>query len=558
MNEKKVIPIGYENFKKIIDNDLYYVDKTMLIYKILRNKEENLLFTRPRRFGKTLNISMLRYFFDINEKENAYLFDGLKISEHYEEVKKYRNAFPVISLTLKDAKQNSFEESMKIIKYVIREQFVKNSFLINSDSVQEENKVKYRKILNSDIDADWGTSLKLLTLCMKQHYGEDSIILIDEYDVPLESSYLNGYYDEMIGFIRTLFSSTLKTNDNLKLSVITGCLRVSKESVFTGLNNFKVGSIDVMKYSDGFGFTPDEVKEILKYYEIEEKEEEIKHWYDGYVFGRQEIYNPWSVLNQIDTWINEDYDDMPQPWWINTSGNDILQVLIKNSDRESKDIIENLIKGGSVETYINQTVTYGDLAENPDNIWSFLYFTGYLKAISYKMEDRKKKYTMVIPNLEVRECYKDTIMMYFDRLSRSTDKEKLYKLLLSGKAEEFAECVTKVLKETISFYDTAENFYHGFLAGLLSQHPDFKVKSNRENGDGRTDLTLVQRDGYKYAIILEFKVCGKGEMEEEAAERALKQINDRHYDEEVREDGYREVLKYGIAFCGKACYAVGE
>ena len=557
MNRKKPLPIGYENFKKIIDNGLYYIDKSMLIYKILENKEENLLITRPRRFGKTLNMSMLKYFFDINEKENEYLFDGLEIARHYDEVKEYRNAFPVISLSLKEAKQNCFDDAFYNIRLTIQNQFEKYRYAWESDKVSVSEKKQAEQIMDENAEPKvLGNSVRLLTSCLYKYYGRKAVILIDEYDVPLESAYLNVYYEEMVGFIRTLFSSALKTNDNLEFSVITGCLRVSKESIFTGLNNLTVATIMSRMYSSCCGFTQDEVNELLKYYGQEEKLEELKIWYDGYIFGRTEVYNPWSVINQVKEW-RIDCDDIPQPWWINTSGNDILQTMIKNSNRETKDLIERLISGGSVETSINPTVTYGDLTENPNNIWSFLYFTGYLKAISYRVEEgRKKIYSLVIPNYEVKECYSDTIIRYFEKLSRNTDKDKLYRLLMNGKAEEFAECVTKVLKETISFYDSAENFYHGFLAGLLSQHPDFDVKSNRENGNGRTDLTLMQKNSYKYAIILEFKVCGKGEIEEEAAKRALRQINDRNYDEEVKANGYRTVLKYGIAFCGKACYAV--
>ena len=558
MNRKKPLPIGYEDFKEIIDKDLYYVDKSMLVYDILRNGEKNLLITRPRRFGKTLNMSMMKYFFDINEKENAYLFDGLEIARHYDEVKEYRNAFPVISLSLKEAKQNCFDDAFYNIRLTIQNQFEKYRYAWESDKVSVSEKKQAELIMDENAEPKvLGNSVRLLTSCLYKYYGRKAVILIDEYDVPLESAYLNGYYEKMVGFIRTLFSSALKTNDNLDFSVITGCLRVSKESIFTGLNNLKIRSIQSIKYSGAYGFTPEEVYGILGYYDIEEKEEELKRWYDGYIFGNQEIYNPWSVLNQIDSWVNEDYDDIPQLWWINTSGNDILQTLIKNANRKAKDLIECLISGGSVETSINPTVTYGDLSKDPNNIWSFLYFTGYLKAISYRVEEgRKKIYSLVIPNYEVKECYSDTIIRYFEKISGNTDKDKLYRLLMNGEAEEFAECVTKVLKETISFYDSAENFYHGFLAGLLSQHPDFDVRSNRENGNGRTDLTLVQKNSYKCAIILEFKICGKGEIEEEAAKRALRQINDRNYDEEVKANGYRTVLKYGIAFCGKACYAV--
>ncbi len=558
MNRKKPLPIGYENFKKIIDNGLYYIDKSMLIYKILENKEENLLITRPRRFGKTLNMSMLKYFFDINEKENEYLFDGLEIARHYDEVKEYRNAFPVISLSLKEAKQNCFDDAFYNIRLTIQNQFEKYRYAWESDKVSVSEKKQAEQIMDENAEPKvLGNSVRLLTSCLYKYYGRKAVILIDEYDVPLESAYLNVYYEEMVGFIRTLFSSALKTNDNLEFSVITGCLRVSKESIFTGLNNLTVATIMSRMYSSCCGFTQDEVNELLKYYGQEEKLEELKIWYDGYIFGRTEVYNPWSVINQVKEW-RIDCDDIPQPWWINTSGNDIIRTLVEYADDEINEQIEELIQGKSITTTLNENVTYMDIKEEGENIWSFLYYTGYLKIIEVipGEEGEEEEYRMVIPNLEVRRCYRKIIRNYFkSHTSKNVNKSRLYAYLLEGKADEFAESVTEIMEDTISFYDTAENFYHGFLAGILTGYEGYRVKSNRENGNGRTDLTILQKRPRETAVIIEFKVCGSEEELEKTAEKALEQIENRKYDSEIRMDRYKNILKYGIAFCKKECCA---
>lgn len=355
-NGKKRIPIGYEDFKQLIDSGFYYVDKSMFIYELLHSGGQNNLITRPRRFGKTLNFSMLKYFFDINEKDNAYLFDGLKISEHYEELAMYRNTHPVITLSLKCAKQGDYREALRGLKYEIQRQFINNKFILDSDKLADEYKDEYKKILSMDEDAVWSNSIQLLSICLKQYYGTKTIILIDEYDVPLEDAYFSGYYDEMVRFIRSLFESALKTNSALEFSVITGCLRISKESIFTGLNNLAVNSILSNKYSESFGFVQSEVDELMEYYNIEEKSQLMKKWYDGYLFGKSEVYNPWSVLNQTKEWF-DDKDILAMPWWANTSSNNIIRTLIGQADDETKGIIENLIHGGSVETVLKETVT---------------------------------------------------------------------------------------------------------------------------------------------------------------------------------------------------------
>ena len=560
-NGKKRIPIGYEDFKQLIDSGFYYVDKSMFIYELLHSGGQNNLITRPRRFGKTLNFSMLKYFFDINEKDNAYLFDGLKISEYYEELAMYRNTHPVITLSLKCAKQGNYREALRGLKYEIQRQFINNKFILDSDKLADEYKDEYKKILSMDEDAVWSNSIQLLSICLKQYYGTKTIILIDEYDVPLEDAYFSGYYDEMVRFIRSLFESALKTNSALEFSVITGCLRISKESIFTGLNNLAVNSILSNKYSESFGFVQYEVDELMKYYNIEEKSQLMKKWYDGYLFGKSEVYNPWSVLNQVKEW-SEDKDISAIPWWTNTSSNNIIRTLVSQADNETKDIIENLIHGGSVETVLKETVTYGDLTENNENIWSFLFFTGYLKIKEIvktgEVIGEPTIYSLVIPNLEIKSCYTDIIIQYFEIYKKAINKDNLYKALLGRNAQDFAEQITDLLRKTISYYNSTESFYHGLISGLLSGNVYYKVESNRETGDGRSDLALYQQDVAQNAVILEFKVCGKNETADEAAKRALKQINDRDYASKAREDGYKNIIKYGVAFKGKMCYAIVE
>lgn len=560
-NGKKRIPIGYEDFKQLIDSGFYYVDKSMLIYELLHSGGQNNLITRPRRFGKTLNFSMLKYFFDINEKDNAYLFDGLKISEHYEELAMYRNTHPVITLSLKCAKQGDYREALRGLKYEIQRQFINNKFILDSDKLADEYKDEYKKILSMDEDAVWSNSIQLLSICLKQYYGTKTIILIDEYDVPLEDAYFSGYYDEMVRFIRSLFESALKTNSALEFSVITGCLRISKESIFTGLNNLAVNSILSNKYSESFGFVQYEVDELMKYYNIEEKLQLMKKWYDGYLFGKSEVYNPWSVLNQVKEW-SEDKDISAIPWWTNTSSNNIIRTLVSQADNETKDIIENLIHGGSVETVLKETVTYGDLTENNENIWSFLFFTGYLKIKEIvktgEVIGEPTIYSLVIPNLEIKSCYTDIIIQYFEIYKKAINKDNLYKALLGRNAQDFAEQITDLLRKTISYYDSTESFYNGLISGLLSGNVYYKVESNRETGDERSDLVLYQQDVAQNAVILEFKVCGKNETADDAAKRALKQINDRDYASKAREDGYKNIIKYGVAFKGKMCYAIVE
>lgn len=558
-NGKKRIPIGYEDFKQIIDGGFYYVDKTMLIYELLHNGGQNNLITRPRRFGKTLNFSMLRYFFDITEKDNAYLFDGLKISEHYNELKQYRNTHPVITLSLKCAKKGNYKGAVGSLCREIRAQFDKYSFILDSDKLTKVSRTEFNEILEcSEADENlFNESIKLLCSCLKQYYGMNTIILIDEYDVPLEDAYFSGCYDEMVSFIRSLFESALKSNPALEFSVITGCLRISKESIFTGLNNLDVNSILSDTYSESFGFVQEEVDELMRYYGIEEKKPVMKKWYDGYLFGKTEVYNPWSVLNQTKIWAR-DSRAFAAAWWANTSSNNIIRTLVEQSDNETKALIERLINGGSIETYLKDTITYGDLTHGSENIWSFLFFTGYLRVKSARASGTKVLYSLVIPNLEIHDCYTDIIMRYFEEYKKDIDKDELFKALLNRDAIGFAEQITKLLSRTISFYDHTESFYHGLISGLLAGNAYYKVESNRETGSGRSDLVIYQKDRFINAIIIEFKVCRANEEIDAAAQRALCQIDEKDYAAEARNQGYKNIIKYGIAFKDKLCYAAVE
>ena len=557
---KKRIPIGYEDFKQLMDGEFYYVDKTMLIYELLTGGGQNNLITRPRRFGKTLNFSMLRYFFDITEKENQYLFDGLKISRYYEKLSAYRNTHPVVTLSLKCAKQGNYEYALDSLCNEIKGQFSKYSFIADSERIKPNDREEFMKILYSEPDAAlFGRSIKFLCSCLKQYYGVNTIVLIDEYDVPLEDAYFSGYYDKMVLFIRSLFESALKTNPALEFSVITGCLRISKESIFTGLNNLEVNSIMSDNYSECFGFVQGEVDELMSYYEIEEKSDVMKRWYDGYLFGDAEVYNPWSVLNQVKTWARKKTAPASS-WWSNTSSNSIIRTLVSRADDDTKEGVERLIHGGSVETDIKETITYGDLTNSNENIWSFLLFTGYLKVKELVSSDEDTGeppvYSLVIPNVEILSCYKQIIIEYFNTYKSAVNRDELYKALLAGDAECFADIITELLKKSISYYDNAEQFYHGLIAGLLANNIYYKMVSNRETGTGRSDLILYQKDRFINAVIIEFKVCGKNEAIDDAARRALKQIDERDYAAEAREQGYRNIIKHGIAFKDKVCFAV--
>ena len=471
----KGLPIGIENFKTMIDKEVYYIDKSELIKDVV--DEQIVLYTRPRRFGKTLNMSMLYYFFSNKEKDNAYLFNGLKINK-YPEVMKHQNRYPVIFITLKDMKNMKFENQIEQFASLIAD-IIKQNIEILDDNIIDSDDINRLKRLKSETSqmTELKNSLKYLSSYLKRYYQQKVIILIDEYDVPLQSAYVNGYYDEMVDFLRSVFSTALKTNDSLERGVLTGCLRISKESIFTGLNNLNVYSILDDHTSTLFGFTEEEVRKLLSDYQMEEKFDEVREWYDGYLFGSHEMYNPWSVLKYVQKYVQE--KAAPESFWANTSGNDIIYRYIKDSDVTMKEDFERLLQGKSIIKTIKPELTYRDM-DNINHIYSFLLLTGYLKI---KEERGRQEYELIIPNRELYEIYQETFMEYFQEYTGDRKKE-LYQALSEGKAEEANIILNDILERSISYYDNYENFYHGFMIGLFS---GMKVESNRESGKGRFD-----------------------------------------------------------------------
>ncbi len=555
---KKPLPIGVDNFEKLIKDGYCYIDKTMFIKELLDLKGEVNLFIRPRRFGKTLNLSMLRYFFeDTGEKkkneENKLLFHGLKIMEQGEEYTEHMGNYPVINLTLKSAKQPTFESAYSKLRKAIADEFQRHQYILENGKINEEDKKLFQKIAGRKGEYDdYSGALEFLSKCLYQATEKKTVILIDEYDVPLENAYFRGFYEEMVDFIRSLFESALKTNDYLQFAVITGCLRISKESIFTGLNHLNIISVLDKKYSEHFGFTEQEVFRMMSYYEVESRFPTMKEWYDGYLFGDTEVYNPWSVIKFLYD-LYADVNAFPHPYWINTSSNDIIKDLIVRADRETKRQIETLLAGGALDIQVHEEVTYGDMHSNGENLWNFLYFTGYLTKES---EYFKEKYIFLkvrIPNIEVMTIYENTILNWLKDMIKKEDFHDLYRAMEEGNAQRMTDILNGQLFRTISFYDSAENFYHGFLTGILSQSENYLVKSNRETGNGRSDIMVKSPSLRGRSFIVEVKVSDSIDDLEKDAEKALQQIYDKRYMEELRTEGYRKIDCYGIAFYRKDC-----
>lgn len=553
--EFKPLPIGVDDFEEIIKKGYYYVDKTMFIKELLDKKGKVNLFTRPRRFGKTLNLNMLRRFFEIGTCNAEQLFDGLAIMEAGEQYTNHMSQYPVISISLKSMKQASYELSYIQMKKMIAEEFRRLDTILNTDKLT--NAEKERFLIIRDVkgsDGDYLDALKFLSDCLMKCYGKKTIILIDEYDVPLENAYFSGFYDQMISVIRSLFESALKTNENLEFAVITGCLRISKESIFTGLNNLKVISITNPIYAEHFGFTQKEVEEMLRFYGRSHFMGTVREWYDGYLFGNTEVYNPWSVINYVEQiWADENV--FPQPFWSFTSSNSIVRTLVEKSDIRTKQEIERLIEGDSIEKPVHEDITYDDMEpkKSQDNLWNFLFFTGYLKKTSERMETNIRYISMSIPNEEVKYIYKNSILSWFEQKVRKKDFSDFYRNIVQGNTAEFEKTISQMLREGISFYDTKESFYHGFVMGLLNGMEDYYAYSNREAGDGRYDICLMSLDVEKPAIILELKVAASYAEMEKKSESAAEQIQMKHYEEDLIRDGYQKVLCYGIAFYKKNC-----
>ena len=541
----KRLPIGVEDFKKMIDKNFYYIDKTDFINDVLH--EEVVLYTRPRRFGKTLNMSTLYYFFSIKQKENAYLFNGLNIMKRRDAVE-HLNKYPVIMISLKEMKQTTFEKQLEMYSVFIRDIIRRNQELLESEQINAIDKeLLTAYYMGTKNEVSLQTALKFLCECLQQHYHQNVILLIDEYDVPLQSAYLHGYYDQMVEFLRNVFSAALKTNDALEKGVLTGCLRIAKESIFTGLNNFKVNSIFDGDENQQFGFMQNEIDILLEKYDALEYRNNIKEWYDGYQFGGCDVYNPWSVLMYMDRLTNSN-NKSPESFWANTSGNDVIYRFIQQGNAEMKQDFDILSSGGMIEKTIKPELTYREL-DDTDNLYSFLLFTGYLKAIS---KTDTNTYQLMIPNKEIQYIYTTIFEEWFKQQIRSYQASFL-EALLQEHVEEANEILNTILFQSMSYFDYDGKYYHGFLNGMLQGKGSYRIVSNQESGFGRCDLAVLPAYNKNRGLLLELKVAKREEDVEKSAELAIQQIKEKQYIEGLHRKGYTDILGYGIAFYKKTC-----
>ena len=563
MAGKVKLPMGIENFERIRKEGFYYVDKTGLIRDFLENPAYVNLFTRPRRFGKTLNMSMLKYFFETGS-DNA-IFDGLEISGEKELCEEYMGKFPVISITLKGATGENFEEAKVMLRRIIGKEAMRFRFLLDSDRIDDTERSQYEALISTDKTGTFTMSddllkdsLLMLSQFLQKHYGQGTVMLIDEYDVPLDKAYRAGYYDSMVELIKVLFGNAFKTNDSLKFAVLTGCLRISKESIFTGLNNFKVYTVKDVRYKEYFGFTDAEVRQMLEYYGLSGQYDAVKEWYDGYLFGNLGIYCPWDVINYCGD-LRDGSVTRPQNYWVNTSSNDIIRRFLSKADATTRDELENLINGGHVKKMIHQELTYRDMDSDIDNLWSILFTTGYLTQVG---ESEEGISTLVIPNREIHWIYVQQIRKWFKDEAQK-DTQKLVNLRRAFEENDTAAIekeFTSYLRKTISIRDTGvkkemkENFYHGILLGLFGNMDGWKVKSNAESGDGYSDISVEVEDR-DIGIVIELKYAENAAFEI-ACKEALKQIHDRNYEEVLIDDGMKTIYRYGIACYKKRCQVV--
>ena len=561
---KKKLPVGIENFREFFTEDFYYVDKTMFIKDLLQNWGKVNLFTRPRRFGKSLNISMLKYFFEIGSDTSC--FDGLKIMQEKALCKEYMGKFPVISISLKSVDGLKYESALAALQTVIGNEAGRFRFLHESSELDKDDKNSYDQLIlmetkgNSKYamsDAALIDSLRTLSQLLEKHYGRKTILLIDEYDVPLDKAFQAGYYDEMVSLIRNLLGNALKTNDSLYFAVLTGCLRISKESIFTGLNNLKVHTISDVRYDEYFGFTNSDVDELLEFYGLSSYKDMIRDWYDGYHFGDTDVYCPWDVINYCDELL-ADPGAEPENYWANTSGNDLIRRLLKKANQSTKSDVEQLINGETITKTIRQELTYREVEDSIDNIWSVLYSTGYLTC---RRRVPGKRMELALPNREVRELFIDLVKDWFEEITQA-DSGKISRFCTafpSGDTDTIQEMLGNYLWDSISVRDTAvrrnmkENFYHGMLLGLLQSQDSWLVKSNAEAGEGYSDISIQTPD--RIGIIIELKYTDDGNLEA-ACKEALEQIEEKKYAEGLKRRGMKKVIKYGIAFCGKECLVV--
>jgi len=568
MAGKAKLPMGIENFERIRKEGFYYIDKTGLIKDLLENPAYVNLFTRPRRFGKTLNMSMLKCFFEMGmTSDNSTIFDGLEISEEKELCEAYMGKFPVISITLKGATGGNFEEAKVMLRRIIGVEAMRFRFLLQSDRLDDTERSQYGALVNTDQTGTFTMSddllkdsLRIMSQLLKKHYGQDTVLLIDEYDVPLDKAYQSGYYDSMVELIRGLFGNAFKTNDSLKFAVLTGCLRISRESIFTGLNNFSVYTIRDVQYNEYFGFTDVEIRQMLEYYGLMEKYDAIRERYDGYHFNSLDIYCPWDVVSYCHA-LKMNPSAKPQNYWVNTSSNDIIRRFLAKADAVTRDEIELLINGGCVKKMIHQELTYRDLDSDIDNLWSILYTTGYLTQAE---EDEEELSALVIPNREIHWIYVQQIRKWFKEEARK-DTQKLENFCRSFEENETAVIekeFTSYLRKTISIRDTGvrkdmkENFYHGILLGLFGNMGGWKVRSNAESGDGYCDISVEVEDR-DIGFVIELKYAENAAFDD-ACKEALEQIRSRNYEEVLLDDGMKTIYRYGIACYKKRCKVVSE
>ena len=543
---KKTLPIGIDDFKKIVEEDYYFIDKTEMIKDLLTYKTEVTLITRPRRFGKTLNMSMLRYFFEKTELNHHSLFQNLKISKD-EDMMKHCGRYPVLFLTLKDVKCNTWQETYQKIKGLIIDEFTKHDYLLEGDILKSTEKKYYQRVLDNVMTlSDAEETLKKLSCYLERYHKEKVIILIDEYDTPIDSGFHSGFYEPVVSFFRNFFSAALKGNSSLKLSVLTGIIRVSKESIFSGLNNISVFSVIDEDYCQYFGFTQDEVTQLTKDYDCQQHLPQIKAWYNGYQFGDLEIYNPWSILNFLRK------KCVYMPYWVNTSSNLLIHKLLKRLQKEQTQALKSLLEGSSIETIINPEITYKDIEENHYNsshIYSFLLACGYLKVQEKKLQGGKWKVKVKIPNEELYSIFEDEILTSLHENLYSDQLLHFLEALLQQETQTIKQFLEQLLLESISNFDTLERFYHGLMLGLVVSFREYyQIRSNRESGEGRYDLMLLPKEKEKPGILFEFKIKEATETLEHAADRALKQIQEKKYDTELLQAKVSYVIKYGIAF----------
>jgi len=550
---QKKLPIGIENFEDMIKENYYYVDKTGLLKQLLNEHGLVNLFTRPRRFGKSLNMSMLKYFFEIGNDQA--IFEGLEISKDKELCDQYQGKFPVISVSLKGAKAGNYEDAKAMMKYIMAAESRRLYDRMSGDKLSEKQKEQMKSLMSDNMkDTELMTALWILSSILKEYYGKKVIILIDEYDVPLDKAFENNYYNEMIILLRNMLEQSLKTNDNLYMAVLTGCLRIARESIFTGLNNFNIFSITDQYFDEYFGFTDKEVKEILQYYKVPEAFEQTKKWYDGYRFGNTDIYCPWDVINHCRA-LKVEPDATPQPYWINTSGNYIVKRFIERANQQTRREIEQLIEGKAIQKEIRLELTYNELDSTIENLWSVLFATGYL---TQQGKPQGRTYSLIIPNESIRQIFIEQIQEWFKETTRKDENrlKDFCKAFEEGNAEAIEEQFNNYLMKTISIRDTfttkKENFYHGVLLGLLSYDPDWYITSNQESGDGYSDI-MIEAEQARIGIIIEVKYAENIKMLDKACEKALKQIKEKHYDQKLEKEGYETILNYGIACYKKRC-----